>query len=47
MYLHVLLGGGIRVCSDAALLNFWCSFAEIFILSCSIVVLENKAVCGI
>ena len=47
LYLHVLLGGGIRVCSDAALLNFWCGFAEIFILSCSIVVLENKAVCGI
>ena len=47
LYLHVLLGGGVRVCSDAALLNFLCGFAEIFILSCSIVVLQNKAVCGI
>ena len=47
LYLHVLLGGGVRVCSDAALLNFWCGFAEIFILSCSIVVLQNEAVGGI
>ena len=28
-----LLSGGIRLCSDAVLLNFWCSCAEIFILS--------------
>ena len=24
-----LLSGGIRLCDDAVLLNFWCSFAEI------------------
>jgi len=47
LYLHVLLGGGVRVCSDAALLNFWCGFAEIFILSCSTEVKKNEAVCGI
>ena len=24
--------GGIRVCGDAVLLDFWCGFVEIFIL---------------
>lgn len=33
-----LLSGGIRLCSDAVLLDFSCSFAEIFILSCLIAV---------
>lgn len=33
-----LLSGGIRLCGDAVLLDFWCSFAEIFILSCLIAV---------
>ena len=47
LYLHVLLGWGVRVCSDVALLDFWCGFAEIFILRCSIVVLQNEAICGI
>ena len=27
--------GGVRVCGDAVLLDFWCGVAEIFILSCS------------
>ena len=35
--------GGIRVCSDAVLLDFWCGFAEIFTLSCGIAVLQNQA----
>ena len=29
------------------LLEFWCGFAEIFILSCGIAVLQNQAVYGI
>ena len=33
-----LLSGGIRLCGDAVLLDFSCSFAEIFILSCLIAV---------
>ena len=39
----------VRVCGDAVLLDFWCSFAEIFILSrvAGIAVLQNQAVCGI
>ena len=37
----------VRVCSDAVLLGFWCGFAEIFILSCGIAVLQNQAVHGI
>ena len=32
----------VRVCSDAVLLDFWCSFAEIFILSCGIAVYKTK-----
>ena len=39
--------GGLRVCNDAILLDFLCSFAGIFILSCGIVVLQNQAVCGV
>ena len=38
--------GGVRVCGDAVLLDFWCGFAVIFILSCGITVLQNQAVCG-
>ena len=34
----------VRVCGDAVLLGFWCGFAEIFILSCGIAVLQNQAV---
>ena len=33
-----LLSGGIRLCGDAVLLDFWCSFGESFILSCLIAV---------
>lgn len=33
-----LLSGGIRLCGDAVLLDFSCSFAEIFILCCLIAV---------
>ena len=40
------LEGGVRVCGDAVLLDFWCGFAVIFILSCGITVLQNQAVCG-
>ena len=36
---------GIRVCGDVFLL--YCGFAEIFIFSSSIAVLQNQAVCGI
>jgi len=39
--------GGVRICSDAVLLDFWCSFAEIFILSRSIAVLQHQVVCSI
>ena len=39
--------GGVRVCGDAVLLDFQCSFAEIYILSYGIAVLPNEAVCGI
>ena len=38
--------GGVRVCGDAVLLDFWCGFWEIFILSCGIAVLQYQAVCG-
>ena len=31
----------------AVMLDFWCGFSEIFILSCDIAVLQNHAVCGI
>ena len=41
-----LCEGGVRVCGDAVLLDFWCGFAVIFILSCGITVLQNQAVCG-
>ena len=36
-----LLEGGIRVCGDAVLRYFWCGFAVIFILTCSIAVLKH------
>ena len=35
--------GGIRVYSDAVLLDFWCGFVENFTLSCGIAVLQNQA----
>ena len=35
--------GGVRVCGYAVLLDFWCGFAEIYILSCDILVLQNQA----
>ena len=41
------LRGGERVCGDAILLDFWGGFSDIFILSCSIAVLQNQGVCGI
>ena len=33
--------GHVRVCSDVVFPDFWCGFAEIFILSCGIAVLQN------
>ena len=33
--------GDVRVCSDVVLPDFWCGFAEIFILSRGIAVLQN------
>ena len=39
--------GFVRVCGDEVLLDSWCGFAEIFILSCCIAVLKKQAVCGI
>ena len=38
---------GERVCGDVVLLDFWCGFAEIFILFCGIAVLQDQAVCCI
>ena len=38
---------GERVYGDAVLLDFWCGFAEIFILFCGIAVLPDQAVCCI
>ena len=32
---------------DAVLLDFWCGFAVIFILSCGIAVLQNQGACSI
>ena len=29
------------------MLNFWCGFVGIFILSCGIAVLQNQVICGI
>ena len=46
-YMHIAgIEGGVRVCSEAVLLYFWCGFSESFILSCGIAVLQNQAVCG-
>ena len=39
--------GGVRVCGDTVLLDFWCGFGEIFILSGGIAVLQTQAACGI
>ena len=39
--LNLLMEGDIRVCSDVVFPDFWCGFAEIFILSCGIAVLQN------
>ena len=44
---RVLQERGVRVCGDAVLLDFWCGFAVIFILSCGNAVLQKQAVCGI
>ena len=38
---NLLMEGDIRVCSDVVFPDFWCGFAEIFILSCGIAVLQN------
>ena len=38
---------GVRVFGDGLLLDFLCGFAEIFISSCGIAVLQNQAVYGI
>ena len=38
--------GSLRVCSDVVLFDFWCGFADIFILTCSTAVIQNQAVCG-
>ena len=46
-FIILLLQGGLRVCNDAILLDLWCSFEGIFILSCGITVLQNQAVCGV
>ena len=46
-FIILLLQGGLRVCNDAILLDLWCSFEGIFILSCGIAVLQNQAVCGV
>ena len=46
-FIILLLQGGLRVCNDAILLDLWCSFEGIFILSCGIAVLQNQAVCAV
>ena len=38
---------GVRVWGDVVVLDFWCGFAEIFILICRTVVLQNQVVCDI
>ena len=43
----LLREGGVRVCGAGVLLDFWCGFAEIYILSCGIAVLQYQAVYGI
>ena len=35
------LEGGVRVCGDAVWGYFWCGFAVIFVLTCSIAVLQH------
>ena len=35
--------GGVKACGDVVLLNFWCGFAEIVILSCGIAVLQKPS----
>ena len=42
-----LLEGGVKVCGEAVLCYFWHGFAEIFILTCGISVLQDYAVCGV
>ena len=37
--------GGLTVCGDAVLLYFWCSFAEMFVLTRGIAVSKRKGVC--
>ena len=38
---YTIVEGGVRVCGDAVQRYFWCGFAEIFILTCGIAVLQN------
>ena len=40
----LLREGSVRVCGDAVLLDFWCGFAEIYILCCGTAVLQYQAV---
>ena len=42
---EVFSEGGVRVCGDVVLCYFWCGFAESFILTCGIAMVE-KGVCG-
>ena len=39
--------GGRKGLRDLVLLDFWCGFTEIFMLSCGIEVSQNQALCGI
>ena len=45
--IHVHCGGGVRVAVMWFCLIYGAVFAEIFILSCGIAALQNRAVCGI
>ena len=40
-FLATYCEGGVRVCGDAVLRYFWCSFAVIFILTCGIAVSKH------
>ena len=46
VFIILLLQGGLRVCNDANLLDFWCSFEGIFILSCGFTKPSSFAVFG-
>ena len=47
IYRQWLMEGGVKVCGDAVLRYFWRGFAEIFILTCGILVLLDYTVCGV